>query len=125
MFLYKHFVGGDETTEFDDICRNLSFLLKTKRGCGYFMKTYGLSDVGYRTPEEMVTNLSAELEENIRLYEPRVELLAVDEEYDDAGKRVHLVVNMRMRDSSQKLQIVVDLTKNTFDVRAARGKAKK
>ena len=31
MFLYKHFVGGQEgTTELDDIIRNLNFVLKTR-----------------------------------------------------------------------------------------------
>ena len=123
MFLYKHFVGGSETSELEDIVRNLNFVLKTKRGCGYFLGSFGLSDAGYRTPEEMVTTLSAELTENIRLYEPRVELVDIDEEHDDDGHRVRLVVNLRMRSEKDKLRIVLDLKRNTFDVVAmpARG----
>jgi phage baseplate assembly protein W len=118
MFLYKHFVGGQEgTTELDDIIRNLNFVLKTKRGCGYFLQNFGLSDVGYRTPEEMVVALTAELEENIRLYEPRVAMSEIDEEYDDAGQRTKLVVGLRMRSAGEKLAIVIDLKKNQIDVR--------
>ena len=119
MFLYKHFVSGQEDSEIEDIVRNLNFVLKTKRGTGYFLESFGLSDVGFRTPEEMITTLTAELTENIRLYEPRVELVDIDEEHDDEGHRVRLVVNLRMRSAADILQIVVDLKRNVFDVRVA------
>ena len=116
MFLYKHFIGGSETKEIDDIVRNLTFVLKTKRGCGYFIQTFGLSDVGYRTPAEMVTALSDELEENIRQFEPRVELAGIDEEHDDDGRRVRLVVSLRLRNADEKLKLVLDLKNNTFEI---------
>jgi phage baseplate assembly protein W len=123
MFLYKHFIGGPETTEMEDIMRNLSFVLKTKRGCGYFLPSFGLSDAGFRTLEETVVTLTEEIKENIRLYEPRVEVFKVDEVYDDEGKRVRLVVNLKLRDASEKLRLVVDLAKRTFDIEpAAKGK---
>jgi phage baseplate assembly protein W len=121
MFLHKHFVGGQEgVTELDDIVRNLGFVLKTKRGCGYFLENFGLSDVGYRTPEEMVKALTAELEENIRLYEPRVVVGEIEEEYDDAGQRTRLVVALKVRDAGERLAIVIDLKKNQIDVRAVK-----
>jgi phage baseplate assembly protein W len=120
MFLYKHFIQGPETTEMDDIMRNLSFVLKTKRGCGYFLPSFGLSDAGFRTLEETVVTLTEEIKENIRLYEPRVELSKIDEVYDDEGKRVRLVVNLRLRDASEKLKLVVDLAKRTFDIEPVR-----
>jgi phage baseplate assembly protein W len=124
MFLYKHFVGGQAAmSELDDIIRNLGFVLKTKRGCGYFLESFGLSDVGYRTPEEMIVTMTAELEENIRLYEPRVIVSEIDEEYDDAGQRTKLVVGLRMRDASERLAIVIDLKKNQLDVRAVKPRA--
>lgn len=116
MFLYKHFIGGDETSELDDVIRNLGYVLRSRRGCGYFMPQFGLSDVGYRTPEELVTALRAEIAENVRLFEPRVQLLDVDEVYDDDGKRVRLVVNMRLREGSERLRLVVDLQRNSFDI---------
>lgn len=116
MFLYKHFVGGSETSEIDDIVRNLNFVLKTKRGCGYFIETFGLSDVGYRTPAEMVTALTAELEENIRQFEPRVELTGVDEEHDDDGHRARLVVSLRLRSADEKLKLVLNLRTNSFEI---------
>ena len=118
MFLYKHFVGGQEgVTELDDIIRNLGVILRTKRGCGYFLDDFGLSDTGYRTPEEMVVAMTSEIQHNVRLYEPRVVLKDVDEEYDDTGHRTRLVVNLKMRDAAERLAIVIDLKENKLDVR--------
>lgn len=133
MFLYKHFMEhppraaarGEEPLDAEDadIKRNLEFILSTKRGCGYVtMDTFGVSDVAFRTPEQVVALRTKELEENIRLYEPRVELLAIKDVYDDDGKRVRLVVHLRRRGASSRLHLVVDLEKGTFDVQAAEGR---
>lgn len=116
MFLYKHFVGGNALTELDDVVRNLGHVLHTKRGTGYFLRNFGLSEVGFRTPEEMVKTLTAEIRENVRLYEPRVAVVDIDEDYDDAGQRARLVVRLRLRSSKEPLRIVVDLKNNTLDV---------
>ncbi len=76
-----------------DIIRNLNNVLTTKRGYGYFLETFGLTDAAFRTTEEMVIVLSREIKENVRLYEPRVELIEIDEEYSD-GQRPRLIVKL-------------------------------
>lgn len=119
MFLYKHFVDPSATGEEEDILRNLGFVLSTKRGSGYFLPSFGLSDVTFRTPEEAVTQLTQEIEENVRLYEPRVELVKVHEVYDDDGRKVRLVVALRRRDTKKPLQLVVDIEKGTFEFQAS------
>ncbi|HEX2734294.1 MAG TPA: GPW/gp25 family protein [Polyangiaceae bacterium] len=113
MFLSKHFLGTAEN-EIEDIQRNLGFVLSTKRGCGYFLESFGLSEMTFRTPEEAVTQLTRELEENIRLFEPRVELTKIDEEYEDDGKRVRLVATLRQRGTREALRLVIDLEKKSF-----------
>ena len=123
MFMYKHFVGGDRLSEIDDVMRNLSNVLRTKREIGYFRRDFGLSEVGFRTPEQMVSTLSAEIRQNIRLYEPRVELVDIDEAYDDAGQRAQLIVRLRLRSANERLQIVIDLHKNSIDVVPAPARA--
>ena len=120
MFLYKNFLGGRDTSEIEDIIRNLSYILRTKRGTGYFMEKFGTSDIGFRTPEEMVVSLTSEIRENVRLWEPRVEVIDVDEDWDEAGRRTRLVVRMRMRNGGAKLRVQVDLPKGSFDVVAVR-----
>ncbi len=119
MFLYKHFIGGKATSEIDDIVRNLTNVFGTKRGTGSFLATFGLSDTGFRTPEEMVRIVSAEIVENVRLYEPRVQLIEVDEDFDDNGKRSRLVVQLRLRKTTDRVQIVVDLQGRQIDVKAS------
>lgn len=103
MFLRKHFLGDKEVSEIEDIIDNLNNVLKTKRGSGYFLQSFGLSDTGYRTSEEMITALTAEIAENVRLYEPRVELIDVDDEYDDEGERARLVLHMKLRERDEEI----------------------
>lgn len=124
MFLRKHFSDEPEGTEMDDIIRNLGYVLSTKRGYGYFLESFGLTDTGFRTTEEMVLSMSKEISENIRLYEPRVELIDIDEVYENG--RTRLVVNLRLRDKTEKLRMVVDLTERSFDIKpvAPKGGAK-
>lgn len=125
MFLYKHFIGGAATSEVEDVIRNLNNVLTSRRGSGYFLASFGLSEVGHRTPEEMVVTLTAEIKENVRLYEPRVELVDVDEVYDDDGKRVRLLVSLRLRGAGERLRITVNLADKTFDIQPLKGTAKR
>lgn len=118
MFLYKHFVRGPALGQVEQVIANLRHVLGSKRGTGYFLRNFGLSEVGFRTPEEMVTTVNAELRENIRLYEPRVELLAIDEDYDDDGHRARLVVSLRLRGASERLQVVFDLRDSSLSIDA-------
>lgn len=117
MFLHKHFLGGGKLTMLEEVMQNLRFIFSTRRGAGYFLDDFGISDIGFRTPEEMVVSLSAEIRESIRLYEPRVEVIDVDEDWDDAGKRSKLLVRLRVRDHDERLEVVVDLPNKRFDVR--------
>ncbi len=119
MFLRKHFLGRGPCSELEDVRENLAHVLGTKRGTGYFLPDFGLTELGYRTPEEMVVALSDELRQTLALYEPRVEVLEVEEDWDDLGKRTRLVVRLRVREASEPLSIVVDLQKRSLQVVAA------
>lgn len=118
MFLRKHFLGGEKLSVLDDVMENLRWIFSTRRGSGYFLDDFGVSDAGFRTPAEMVVSMTEEIRQNIRLYEPRVEVIDVDEDWDDAGKQSKLTVRLRLRDAKEKLEIVVDMAQRSFDVRA-------
>lgn len=113
MFFSKHFLAA-AVDELQDIERNLGFLLSSKRACGYFLENFGLGEMTFRTPEEAVVRLSAEIEENIRLYEPRVELIKIGEVYDDDG-RVKLVVRLRVRTRDEALRLIIDPKDGKFE----------
>jgi phage baseplate assembly protein W len=116
MFLHKHFGNGASTSETDDVVRNLRFVLGTRRGAGYFIPSFGLTDIG-GTQEQMIVMRMAEIEENLRLYEPRVELIGMDEIYDDDSGSARLSVKLRLRGTEDRLELVVDLEAGTFDFR--------
>lgn len=121
MFLRKHFLEprGERLSVLEDVMENLRWIFSTRRGSGYFLDDFGVSDAGFRTPAEMVSSTIDEIRQNIRLYEPRVEVIDVDEDWDEAGKQSKLVVRLRLRDAKEKLEIVVDTAQRSFDVRAA------
>jgi phage baseplate assembly protein W len=117
MFLRKHFLGGGQLSVLEDVMENLRWIFSTRRGSGYFLDDFGVSDAGFRTPAEMVVSTMDEIRQNIRLYEPRVEVIDVDEDWDEAGKQSKLVVRLRLRDAKEKLEIIVDPAQRSFDER--------
>lgn len=116
MFLRKHFLDGATLTPLEDIMQNLRWIFSTRRGSGYFLEDFGVSDVGFRTPAEMVVATSNEIRHNIRMYEPRVEVIDIDEDWDDVTNQPKLIVRLRLRGQKEKLNVVVDLAKRSFDV---------
>jgi predicted component of type VI protein secretion system len=105
-FLYRNFIGGPET-EVENIIRNLGYILSTKRGAGSFLRDFGVSETGYRTLEEMVTTLGAELKETIEKYEPRLEVTEIEETYD-AENRPMLAVHCAVKETGVALKISYD-----------------
>ena len=106
-FLYRKFLGREHSLLEDVLC-NLRNLLRAKRGAASFLPGFGLSETGFRTAEEMLSQLGAEIRENIRLYEPRVELMEIEEDYDGDDGRPRLVVHCRLRGSAEPLSLVLD-----------------
>ena len=110
MFLHRHFIARDEKpgNVIEDILRNLKWIFQSKRGCGYFMEQFGLSDTGFRTPVEMVEILSDELKENIKLFEPRIELLEIIDDYSPDTGRVCLELICRFAEEKEVLTLRLD-----------------
>jgi phage baseplate assembly protein W len=116
VFLRKHFLDRATLSPLEDIMENLRWIFSTRRGSGYFLEDFGVSDVGFRTPAEMVVATTTEIRHNIRMYEPRVEVIDIDEDWDDVTNQPKLIVRLRLREQKEKLSIVVDLAKRSFDV---------
>ena len=106
MFLRRKFLGQRRYTELEDIRDNLEAVLSSKRGSSFFLPTFGVTETGYRTPEEMITQLGREIEENIKLYEPRLRVLEIDEVYGDDGA-VRLEVVCALKRGSDRIKIVM------------------
>ncbi|MEE2902063.1 MAG: GPW/gp25 family protein [Myxococcota bacterium] len=95
-------------SEVDDILENLSNVLSTKRGVGSFLRNFGLTETGYRTQNEMLNTLTRELRENILLFEPRVEIVEIDEDFDDETGRSSLSVELVVKATGQPLHFAMD-----------------
>lgn len=115
MFLYKHFLPKQAGSEMDDIVRNVGFILRSKDGCSSFLRGFGISETGQRTPEEMIVTLSREIRESLGMYEPRIEIVEIEEVYADDG-RVSLQLHCRMRSTQQPIGISVRAGKNEIEV---------
>ncbi|MDD9969221.1 MAG: GPW/gp25 family protein, partial [Myxococcales bacterium] len=107
MFL-RRLLREDTGTELEDIIRNLNYILKTKRGVGSFLDSFGMSETGHRTAEEVITSVTSELRENISLYEPRVDIVDIDEDYDEATNHVRLTVECRVKRADEIVVITLD-----------------
>ncbi|MCY1078677.1 GPW/gp25 family protein [Archangium lansingense] len=106
-FLSRRFLGREETL-LEEVLRNLHHLLNAKRGAASFLPGFGLSETGFRTAEEMLGQLGAEIRENIRLYEPRVEVTEIEEDYEGENGRLRLVVHCRLRHTAEPLSVLID-----------------
>jgi len=114
VFLNKHFGDPTITDDVEDIIRNLGYIFRTRRGSGYFRPTFGLTGPGHRTRDEMVLLLKGEIEENIRLYEPRVELMDVAEVQDDKDGLPLIVAKMKILGTMLGLKLKAHLVSRVF-----------
>lgn len=117
MFIRRKFLKKSAHDELSDIQDNLNQLLSTRRGTGYFLPHFGVTDTGYRTPSEMAQRLGQEIRENLRLFEPRLSLVEIDEDYQDDG-RVILRVNCKVVASGARVQIMMDSRGRLLEVGA-------
>jgi len=116
MFLYKHFVDPTLSDETEDVVRNLRHVLGTRRGTGYFVKSFGLSGSGYRQGDELFVRLMDEVAENIRLHEPRVELIGkIKEVHNDDATGARIIATMRCLGTGEIVRMTVHVTDRDFE----------
>lgn len=117
-FLYRKFLGGEETL-LEDIMRNLGYLFSTTRGTSVYMPAFGLSSTGFRTNEEMINTYRKEILECVRLYEPRIEVVELEEEYDENSSRPKLILHFRIQGESEIRTTHVDPHQKSFGAMSA------
>lgn len=102
MFLHRKFLGAPAISEFDDVLRNVRYILEARRGAAWFREDFGLATEGCSTRQELVSVLRQQIRETLTRYEPRLEIVEVDEDHDDDGQ-VRLVVRCRVRGDGRSL----------------------
>jgi predicted component of type VI protein secretion system len=106
MFLQRHFLNRS-TTELEDIEQNLSFVFHSKSGAGYDFQGLGLPDMHFRTAEVAVNTLKEVVPALVTRHEPRLEVVAVDDDFDDDG-RPFVTVSCVQRSTGVPVDIVID-----------------
>ena len=95
-FLHRKFLGLQETP-LEDVRRNLGHLLHAKRGSAWVLPGFGLTETGFRSNAERLSQLSEEIRETILRYESRVEGVEITEEPSDEDGRTQLVLHLRLK----------------------------
>lgn len=91
------------------ILRNLEFLFSTRKGFGAIDERLGLSDTAVYTADRVtvVKTALAEIEENVRLFEPRVELISVTETGIAPGRRLTFKLELKLKSNQKPLTLHV------------------
>ena len=103
-FVWRTLLGRAETPH-EDLVRHLNILIRARRGAASFLRDYGVEAVDFRTVEEAVVVLGAEIRRILEVYEPRIEVLDLEEEHEG---RLILVYRCRLRANGQALAVRVD-----------------
>ncbi|MEO1234322.1 MAG: GPW/gp25 family protein [Myxococcota bacterium] len=110
-FLHRKFEGGEES-QLEDILRNLNYIVHSKRDASPFLADFGLSEPVHSSIEEALLRFSEELASSIARYEPRVELVEIEEIYE--RERTALAVHLRLRRSQALIALTVDPRERTL-----------
>jgi predicted component of type VI protein secretion system len=119
MFLQRQFLKRS-VTEMEDIQTNLTFVFQSKRGANHEYADLGLPDMNFRTAEAAVNALKEAVPALVTRHEPRLEIVGVDDDYDDDG-RPFVTVACVQRSTGARFDIIVDgsSTVARFEIRTA------
>jgi predicted component of type VI protein secretion system len=106
-FLHRKFLGVTETPR-EAVLRNLGHLLQAKRGAASLLPGFGLTETGFRSDAERVAGLSSEVRETLARYEPRVEVLEIEEAPAPEGGAPGLLVSLVFRDTREAVDLLLE-----------------
>lgn len=101
--------GTSEEDEIKSIIDNLNNVLNTKRGYGFFLQDFGISDYHHLSSrDDIAETIIHEVSENIKQFEPRVELVKVVDIKDDKLFRLSFRVDCVVRNNARSLKLFLD-----------------
>jgi predicted component of type VI protein secretion system len=104
-------------TELRAVIDNLNRLLNTKKGFGSWLTTFGIGDYNmYRARDKIVTTLLSEIQENVRLFEPRARIDKIAEVPTESPFRIKFQMSGFLLETQRPIFVVVDSLKSTVTV---------
>lgn len=101
------------------IIANLNNILGTKRGYGFFLEKFGLSDYKHISSHEYVVDLlSSEIKENIELFEPRVKVKKIINNTDTSLTLLSFQLDFEVNKHSYSYKVYLDSVSKSFQVQS-------
>jgi type VI secretion system protein len=120
MAIFNKRATDSSNTGLGDIQRiinNLNNILNTKRGYGYFLENFGISDYNHLSSRtDIAKMIIEEVTENIERFEPRVKLIRIIDL--DSGDMFHLSfqIDCVILHNARSLQLILDPVKKRYQV---------
>jgi predicted component of type VI protein secretion system len=97
----------------------LNNILGTKRGYGFFLEKFGLSDYKHISSHEYVVDLlSSEIKENIELFEPRVKVKKIINTTDISLTLLSFQLDFEVAKHSYSYKVYLDSVSKSFQVQS-------
>ncbi len=120
MALLRKLAGDKSETDDDEIASiidNVNNMLNTKRGYGFFLQDFGLSDHHHLSScEDISEMITREISENIERFEPRIELINVETIKDDRLFRLSFRIDCVLRNNGASLKLFLDPIRDCYQV---------
>lgn len=121
MALLRKLAGGkyEDDDEVNSIIENINNILSTRRGYGFFLQDFGMSDYHHlNSGNDIAEIIIKDLKENIENFEPRVEVVGIVNIKDDKVSRMSFSVDCLIRDNRQPLKLFLDPVRGCSEVKS-------
>jgi type VI secretion system lysozyme-like protein len=123
MALLKKFSRKPELraqeVDLNGIISNLNNILNTRKEYGSFLSDFGIRDMNeFISRDHIALAVMKEVEDNIRKFEPRVELIKITRIDDNNPLRLSFQIECRLRNTSQSIHMVFDSVYSSVNLRS-------
>ena len=119
MALLRKLAGDTaEEDEIASIIDNLNNMLNTKRGYGFFLQDFGLSDYHHLSScDDIAEMITREINENIERFEPRLKLINIEANKENKLFRQSFRIDCVIHNNACSLTLFLDQIRDCFQVR--------
>jgi len=109
----------DSNCDINVIMGNLNNILGTKRGYGFFLEKFGLSDYKHiSSHDDIVDMLSNEIKENIELFEPRIKVKKIINNTDISLTLLSFQLDFEVNKHNYSCKVYLDSVSKSFQVQS-------
>ena len=108
---------NESDDDINSIIENLNNILNTKCGYGFFLQDFGISDYHHlNSGSDITETIIKEISDNIKRFEPRIELLKIVDVTDDKSFQLSFTLECRVQDKVQPLKLFLDPIRDCYEV---------